>query len=500
MREPLLETAIKEETMMRISESRWVAVVLLATALATPLAAQDMRASLFTGIDELLAQAKEMQADVLAPKSFGEFQKLYDRASANLEKGQQIEKIQTDLATATEYLKTAMEATDLANVTFVSVMDAREDALTADSANYAANLWADAEKKFADAAGALEGGDVNAAKKRAGEAEPLYREAELAAIKTNYFEETRQLLAQADKDKIGKYAPITLQRSKDLLAEAEKGLEENRYDTDGPRTLAREAKYEVKHANNMAELLAKLDKKEMTAEDLILRVEEAITKVAGELDVMPKFDEGYGLTTDAVLEELDQQSSRQSKLESEVADYEQTTGDLRAQISVLESELGGVSKEREAIEARMEAEAEVRAQFAQVETMFTRQEAQVYRQGNDLLLRMVGLNFDVGKSTIKPEYFELLTKVQNAIKTFPGCHVTVEGHTDALGSDEINAKVSQERADAVKQYLLANMDMPASQVESVGYGETKPIASNETDAGRTKNRRIDLVIRPDLGS
>jgi outer membrane protein OmpA-like peptidoglycan-associated protein len=119
---------------------------------------------------------------------------------------------------------------------------------------------------------------------------------------------------------------------------------------------------------------------------------------------------------------------------------------------------------------------------------------------NDLLIRMVGLNFDVGKSTIKPDYFTLLTKVQDAIKTFPGCSVTVEGHTDALGSDEINRKISQDRADAVRQYLLANMSVPASRFDSVGFGETKPIASNETDEGRTKNRRIDLVIRPDLGS
>ena len=114
--------------------------------------------------------------------------------------------------------------------------------------------------------------------------------------------------------------------------------------------------------------------------------------------------------------------------------------------------------------------------------------------------RKAGLNFDLGKSTIKPEYFGLLTKVQTAIKTFPGCEVTVEGHTDALGSDEINVKISQDRADAVRQYLLANMEVSDSQIEAVGYGETKPIASNETDESRKKNRRIDLVIKPNLGS
>jgi len=477
-----------------------MAVVVLVSALVLPVAAQDMRASLFTEIDALLAKAKELQADVLAPKNFGEFKKLYDRAEANLQKGQQIDKIEKDVAKATEYLNTAIEATTLAEVTFGKEIDARGDALVADAPNYAADLWTAGEKKFAEAATALENGDVNAAKKRGTDAESIFREAELSAIKTNYFDETRALLAQADKDKVGKHAPKTLQRSKDLLAEAEQGLEENRYDTDGPRILARHAKYEVKHANNMAELLTRLDKKDMTTEDLVLKVEAAITKVAGALDVFPKFDEGYGLTTEAVLEELGQRSLKQRRLEADVADFERMTVDLAAQIVALEAELGGVSEERAAVVARMEAEARVREQFNQVETMFTRQEAQVYRQENNLLIRMVGLNFDVGKSTIKPEYFGLLTKAQEAINTFPGCSVIVEGHTDALGSDEINEKISKERAEAVRQYLLANMDLPESRIEAVGFGETKPIASNETDAGRTKNRRIDLVIKPNLGS
>ncbi len=485
---------------MRGINLHWISLALLAVLLASPVTAQDLRASLFTEIDMLLAEAKEMRADVLAPKSFGEFQKLYDRAEANLEKGKEIEKIQEDLTKATVHIQAAMEATELANVTFGAVMEARDDAAAADAANYAADPWGKAEKKFKEAATKLEGGDVNGARKRADEAEPMYRDAELAAIKTNYFQETRDLLAAADKNKVGKYAAITLQRSKDLLAEAEASLEADRYDTDVPRSLAREAKYEVKHAVHVAELLQKVDKKAMTNEELLLGAEDAMKKVAGDLDVVPMFDQGYGVTTEAVLTELDERSQKRSKLESRVADYERMTEEMQTQIAALESDLGGVSEERAAMQARMEAEARVRAQFAQVENTFSRKEAQVYRQGNQLLLRMVGLNFESGKSTIRPEYFGILTKVKNAINVFPGCKVVVEGHTDSHGSDELNQKLSQERASAVKQYLLANMELSPSNIDAVGYGESKPIASNETPEGREKNRRIDLVITPDLES
>ena len=120
------------------------------------------------------------------------------------------------------------------------------------------------------------------------------------------------------------------------------------------------------------------------------------------------------------------------------------------------------------------------------------------RDGNDVIVRLVGLSFDVGKSVIKPEHFGLLTKVQNAINTFPDCKISVEGHTDSHGSDVLNLSLSQERADAVMAYLVANMSIDSSRIEAVGYGESNPIANNETAEGRAKNRRIDIVIHPQL--
>ncbi len=70
----------------------------------------------------------------------------------------------------------------------------------------------------------------------------------------------------------------------------------------------------------------------------------------------------------------------------------------------------------------------------------------------------------------------------------------------AFVGDATNLELSQARAEAVREYLLANMrDLPASDVESVGYGESRPVANNETVEGRAKNRRIDVVIRPKAG-
>lgn len=130
--------------------------------------------------------------------------------------------------------------------------------------------------------------------------------------------------------------------------------------------------------------------------------------------------------------------------------------------------------------------------------MFSRNEARVYRESKEVIIRLVGLSFDVGQSTIRPANYRLLTKVQQAIQAFANSNLVIEGHTDSHGSDTANYALSQRRAEAVKQYILANSRINASKIAAVGYGETKPVANNETTRGRARNRRIDIVIRPQL--
>ena len=81
---------------------------------------------------------------------------------------------------------------------------------------------------------------------------------------------------------------------------------------------------------------------------------------------------------------------------------------------------------------------------------------------------------------------------------FPRSLVVVEGHTDSYGGDVSNMALSRSRAEAVGEYLSAELGVPAFRVSAVGYGETRPIANNETSQGRARNRRIDVRIEPQL--
>ena len=102
----------------------------------------------------------------------------------------------------------------------------------------------------------------------------------------------------------------------------------------------------------------------------------------------------------------------------------------------------------------------------------------------------------MGQAILTPDNYTLLSKVQQAILTFGEPTVIIEGHTDSTGSAQTNLELSQQRAEAVKAYLVANKTLPASRIRAAGYGPDRPLAPNTTAEGRAINRRIDVLITP----
>ena len=127
--------------------------------------------------------------------------------------------------------------------------------------------------------------------------------------------------------------------------------------------------------------------------------------------------------------------------------------------------------------------------------MFNSTEARVFRENNNVILRMIGLTFGSNESSIMTESLPLLAKVEKAIDVYPRSEIIIEGHTDSQGDDQLNQKLSQQRADSIKQYMINAMRIQSYRIIATGFGETKPVANNETALGREKNRRIDIVLK-----
>jgi OOP family OmpA-OmpF porin len=109
----------------------------------------------------------------------------------------------------------------------------------------------------------------------------------------------------------------------------------------------------------------------------------------------------------------------------------------------------------------------------------------------------LNVEFDTAKAVVKKKYHNDIKKVADFMKEYPGTTAVIEGYTDNVdkfNNPENNIKLSQARADSVRQYLIDNFGIDASLITAVGYGPNKPIASNDTKKGRQKNRRVQAVI------
>jgi OOP family OmpA-OmpF porin len=475
------------------------AVLALALLLAGHSQAQDeLRDMFFKDADAAKAAAEAANAQVLAPRAWERGMSEYNDAEDLLQRGRNIDYVRDNAADATRFFQEAEEKARLARTKFAQVLKSRQDASDARAKELAPEMWEQAERRFLEAIRYLERGDLKGASQRDIEATGLYRDAELVAIKERYLAETRQLLADADRARVGRYAPVTLGEAKRLLADAERELNENRYDTDLPRSLARQANYEAKHAIYLSEVVRKVRDRDLTAEQLVLQWEASLRQIAGIADIVPDMEAGPDTLTGELVSYIENQQNELRALRQDKADNEVRIADLEDELQALDERLGGATAERAALIQRLEAQERVKEQFQRVEKMFTSDEARVFREGNNVILRLVGLSFDSGASQIRPQSFDLLAKVEKAIDVFPRSELIIEGHTDSHGGDELNQKLSQERAESVMQYMINAMRIPTYRLIATGYGETRPVASNETESGRARNRRIDIVIKPNI--
>lgn len=120
----------------------------------------------------------------------------------------------------------------------------------------------------------------------------------------------------------------------------------------------------------------------------------------------------------------------------------------------------------------------------------------VTRNGDNIILNMPSnITFDVDKSNVRPDFAEVLGSVALVLKEYKSTMIEVAGHTDSTGSDSYNQLLSQQRAQAVSQVLMSNGVQPV-RIDTVGFGESRPVASNATAEGRALNRRVELTLLP----
>jgi outer membrane protein OmpA-like peptidoglycan-associated protein len=168
-----------------------------------------------------------------------------------------------------------------------------------------------------------------------------------------------------------------------------------------------------------------------------------------------------------------------------------------------------VAEQQAALAQKQAAEAEAekaRQSAAKAESEKADMRAQLLAQLNSILqtndsargliVNMSDVLFDTGSFTLKPGAREKLAKVSGILLAHPGLNMQIEGHTDSVGGDAFNVKLSEQRADAVKDFL-GEQGVSMSSITAQGFGKAEPVATNDTPEGRQRNRRVEIVVNGD---
>jgi len=464
----------------------------LATTAPAQQGAGNSAQNLFAPTEKIQAQADQVNAAVLSPDTYRRGVKYLDQARSEFGQGKNPDRIRKKLAKADKDFHAARENAELAKLTLAKAIESRQAAQQAEAARLAETDWKAAETTFTTAVLALERGKLKAAQKKNATAYAQFRTAELNAIRTLVLAEAWRLIARLHQQKLDHFAPQTLARAEQLAGHANELIVADRHALDQPFALAERAVHEARHALLIATIARRIDEKKMTVETLILDQESALGAIARAANIEADFSAGPEKTSAEIIGLLEELPG----LRSDLKDRDALIAGLEEEIRELDTELGGASADRSRLIRRLEQQARVREQFHQVENMFTSDEAIVLRDGDNLIVRLVGLNFASGSAKLGENAEALLAKVQSAIDVFPQSGLTVEGHTDAQGNAGKNLTLSSDRAEAVKAWMTDVMHLPSFRITAKGYGDTRPIASNKTAEGRAKNRRIDLIIAP----
>ena len=454
-------------------------------------------------VNGVLNIAREENASTYAPRNYQKGMEILQDAKARELKKNKIDIICKKTLQAENYFSDSIESAKMAQMILSTSIISRQNAANVNAEKLANAIWSKAERSFDEAIRNNERGNSDRSKALNEETTILYEMAELVAIKNLYLNSTRTLIANAEELKASRYAPITLEKAKNLLRKAEDLLDQNRYETEVPLDIVKQANYEAKRTIYLATLTKDIRDKEMTVERLILNWEKTLIQIASAADIAPVMVDGYSeleqqLTTYILnLQHLNNELIQDKQvLIQDQKDNLIQLADMEEEIRALDRRLGGATAEKEALIQRLEAQARIKEQFEKVEKMFNSKEVRVFRENNNVILRLITLTFESGKSKLLAESFDLLAKVEKAIDVYPESELIIEGHTDSLGDDDFNQKLSQDRAESVLKYMVNAMRIPSYRLIATGYGETNPIANNETESGRSKNRRIDIIIIP----
>lgn len=315
--------------------------------------------------------------------------------------------------------------------------------------------------------------------------------------------EARNAVRIAQLSGAEKYAADTYQRAVDLLKQSEEYWSRKYVQQKPVATVAREATQTADNARNIS-LKKQFDEYDEQQRLAAQAREEAARKQAEDeaarraaAETQSQEDARRRAEAEKAEQEA-QASAEQRRLQAEAAAKAQQEAEAARQAAQQQQQLAEAERlraeqaaqqsDRQRLQAEREKE-EMRARLLQqLNTVLETRDTQ-----RGLIVNMSDVLFDSGQATLRPAAREKLAKISGIVLAYPGLKLQVEGHTDSIGGDAYNQKLSEKRANNVRDYLV-KQSVPADVITAMGFGKADPVADNKTAAGRQQNRRVEMVV------
>ncbi len=458
------------------------------TILITMMVCMPAQAASLEKAKAALAEAEQLRAAEFSPEHYRDAITSLRKANDMLSSNGDADEIMRLLDKAT--VQATQASTQAQNFTeqFAELVESRDRLQLADDAFVRDDLAERSEKEFMLIVEAAEDGNTSRAARVSKQARSTIHAAQVVAAREQFVRPISKTVAGARQVKARQYAPKSLKNAVDIQHKVEKLIKANPDAQTQAYALSQQGLVSAKRAMRISSLGSQVGHNPAQLE-IWIDAEDARLAMLGDLL-------GIKLNSSQTLEEqltLLKQGVQdmQASYEARLNDADMQVKDLSQKLAKYEGELSDMAEIRRKLQLKREAEAKIK----RLTKLFNPKDVEILLTPDaDVILRMKTLNFRSGSAVIPPETYALLDNAIKSIEMLPKRAIRVEGHTDYMGSNKYNQALSERRANAVGEYLIERLGEADRTINGVGYGEDRPIANNETAEGRTKNRRIDIVV------
>lgn len=460
------------------------------TLITIPLAISCASKEKLTNIDPKSQQEIEaLSADIservlkahhlISPEQFQKVNQAFIESQEMAEYGEPYEEVHQKIMEARQHLKKIDKNVEVAQFHMPDVLAARQEAL--DEGAIGTEPLKEADDALEELGEELEEGDVNEVLEDKNEVRNMYVDAEINAIQQRELATIRQNLQEIEDMEGETYFETDIEKLRNKIRSTEKIIAQNKDSKNSYQPTVMETLHDSEVLHSRVQTTSWVMNE--SPRDVAMQLENDFEKINSVMNKTSTRDLSYN----AKVNHLVGEAALMPMLEANLDETRQKA--LKKQRRLTDAQLENYQLSRQ--QDRRQA---IQNKINQIRSEFNRDEVEVLVRGDDLIVRLVGINFAVGNADIPEDAKPMLKKLAKIIGDFQSPQVEIQGHTDATGDALYNERLSRQRARTVTRYLSHNTSLVRKRLEAEGYGFSRPVANNKTEEGRAMNRRIDIVL------